>query len=224
MWCVPKLDAEYVCRMEDVLRLYSARSEKDEPLVCLDERPVQLLDDTRPRALAKPGRCPRADYEYKRKGTANVFAIVEPKLGIHLTHATPNRKAPNYVQALRLIARRFPKAKRIHLVQDNLRSHSKNCCMQVLGVNAGAKLWRRFKVHYTPKHGSWLNIAETEISLWSRECLGSRRLGNLKALDIETMAWNRRANDLRRTITWNFNVKTARQRFKIRVNNRAPRD
>lgn len=185
---------------------------------------MQLLDDTRPRTPAKPGCFPRADYEYKRKGTANVFAIVAPKIGLHLTHATPNRKAPNYVQALRRIARRFPKAKKIHLVQDNLSSHSKNCCVQVLGAKAGAQLWERFKVHYTPKHGSWLNIAETEISLWSRECLGSRRLGSLGALESETVAWNRRANDLRRTICWSFNVKKARERFKIRVDNRAPRD
>jgi hypothetical protein len=192
--------------------------------VCLDERPVQLLDDTRPRSQATPGRCARADYEYKRMGTANVFAIVAPKLGVHLTHATPNRKANHYVRALRRIAKRFPKAKRIHLVQDNLSSHSKNCCVQVLGAKAGAELWRRFKVHYTPKHGSWLNIAETEISLWSRECLGRRRLRTLETLDAETKAWNRRANDLRRTISWRFNVKAARQRFKIRVDNRAPRD
>ena len=185
---------------------------------------MQLLDDTRPRKLAKPGRGPRADYEYKRKGTANVFAIVAPKLGVHLTYATPNRKAPNYVRALRRIARRFAKAKKIHLVQDNLSSHSKNCCVRVLGAKAGARLWRRFKVHYTPKHGSWLNIAETEISSWSRECLGSRRLGSLEVLEAETEAWNQRANDLRRTIYWKFNVKTARERFKIRVDNRAPRD
>ena len=188
MWCVPKLDAEYVARMEDVLKLYSAPLKKDEPLVCLDERPVQLVDDTRPRRQAKPGRCARIDYEYKRMGVANVFAIVAPKLGVHLTYSTANRKAPSYVNALRRIARRFPRAKKIHLVQDNLSSHSENCCVQVLGARAGRRLWRRFKVHYTPKHGSWLNIAETEISLWSKECLGARRLASLARLENETAA------------------------------------
>lgn len=224
MWCVPKLDAEYVARMEDVLRSYSARSKKDEPLVCLDERPVQLLDHKRPPSLAKPGRYARTDYEYKRMGTANVFAIVAPKLGIHLTHATPNRKASNYVKALKRIVRRFPQAKKIHLVQDNLSSHSENCCVQVLGMKAGRKLWSRFKVHYTPKHGSWLNMAETEISLWGRECLGNRRLTSLEQLESETAAWNQRVNQLRRTITWNFNVKAARKKFKIPVVNQKSQD
>jgi hypothetical protein len=148
-------------------------------------------------------------------GTANVFAIVAPKLGVHLTHATPNRKAANYVKALQRIARRFPRAKKIHLVQDNLSSHSENSCIQTLGPRAGPRLWRRFKVHFTPKHGSWLNMAETEISLWGRECLGKRRIPNLEELECETTSWNQRANDLGRTIIWNFNVRAARKKFKL---------
>jgi hypothetical protein len=198
-----------------VLRLYSAPLKNEEPVVCLDERPVQLLDHKRPPSLARPGRDARADYEYKRMGTANVFAIVAPKLGIHLTHATPDRASGNYVKALQRVARKFPRAKRIHLVQDNLSSHSENCCIQVLGPAAGRRLWGRFKVHYTPKHGSWLNMAETEISLWGRECLGGRRLPTLQKLESETSAWNRRTNQLRRTIAWNFNVRDARRKFKL---------
>jgi hypothetical protein len=215
MWCVPKLDAEYVARMEDVLRSYSAPLKKDEPLVCLDERPVQLLDHKRLPMAAQPGRIARADYEYKRMGTANVFAIVAPKLGIHLTHATADRASGNYVKALQQIARRFPRATRIHLVQDNLSSHSENCCVQTLGPKAGRRLWGRFKVHFTPKHGSWLNMAETEISLWGRECLGGRRLPTLAKLETETTAWNHRVNELRRTITWKFNLNAARKKFKL---------
>jgi hypothetical protein len=174
-----------------------------------------LLDHSRPPTAARPGRSARADYEYKRKGTANVFAVVAPKLGIHLTHATPDRTAGNYVKALQQIRRQFPRAKRIHLVQDNLSSHTENCCVQTLGPRAGRRLWNRFKVHYTPKHGSWLNMAETEISLWGRECLGGRRIPTLAKLQSETAAWNHRVNALRRTIIWNFNVKAARKRFKI---------
>ncbi len=215
MWCVPRLDAEYVARMEDVLRLYSAPLKRDEPVVCLDERPVQLLDHKRPRMPPRPGRTARFDYEYKRMGTANVFAIVAPTRGIHLTHATADRAAGSYARALQLIARRFPRAKRIHLVQDNLSTHSENCCIQALGPKRGRRLWRRFRVHYTPKHGSWLNMAETEVSLWGRECLGGRRLPTLERLQCETAAWNHRANALRRTITWNFNVRAARTKFKL---------
>jgi hypothetical protein len=188
---------------------------KDEPLVCLDERPVQLLDHKRLPMAAQPGRIARADYEYKRMGTANVFAIVAPKLGIHLTHATADRASGNYVKALQQIARRFPRATRIHLVQDNLSSHSENCCVQTLGPKAGRRLWGRFKVHFTPKHGSWLNMAETEISLWGRECLGGRRLPTLAKLETETTAWNHRVNELRRTITWKFNLNAARKKFKL---------
>jgi hypothetical protein len=207
-----------------VLRLYSARLKSSEPLVCLDERPVQLLNHKRAPSSARPGRPARADYEYKRMGTANVFAIVAPKLGVHLTHATTDRKGPNYVRALQRISRRFPRAKRIHLVQDNLSSHSENVCVQAIGAKAGRKLWSRFRIHYTPKHGSWLNMAETEISLWSRECLGGRRLPSLEKLGSETVAWNRRVNCLRRTIAWKFNVKAARNKFKIQVVNPAPQD
>jgi len=109
-------------------------------------------------------------------------------------------------------------------VQDNLSTHSKNCCVQTIGLRAGRRLWSRFKVHYTPKHGSWLNMAETEISLWGRQCLGARRIPSLEKLESETTAWNEQANDLRRTITWNFNVKAAREKFGIPVVNRKPKD
>ena len=215
MWCVPKLDDEYVARMEDVLKSYSAPSRKAFPLVCLDERPVQLHDEVRAPTSASPGRPARRDAEYKRRGTANVFAIVAPRLGLHLTHATKNRKSPSYVRALQRIAKTFPRAKRIHLVQDNLSSHSEAACIRTLGEAAGRKLWARFIVHFTPKHGSWLNIAETEISMWSRECLGRRRLGSLKILRSETRAWNRRVNRSKRRILWKFNVEDARKKFKL---------
>jgi hypothetical protein len=224
MWCVAKLDAEYVARMEKVLRLYSAPSRNDYPLVCLDERPVQLHDEVREPTGPRPGRPARRDSEYKRRGTANVFAIVAPLIGLHLTHATANRKSPSYVAALQRIAAKFPNAKRIDLVQDNLSSHSENACIRVLGEVEGRRLWERFRVHYTPKHGSWLNIAETEISMWSRECLGGRRLGSLQTLRTETTAWNRRSNKLKRRILWNFNVAAARRKFKLRVVKRSTKD
>jgi DDE superfamily endonuclease len=217
MWCVPKLDDEYVARMEDVLKLYSAPSKNAFPLVCLDERPVQLHDEVRAESRVSPGRPARRDSEYKRRGTANVFAIVAPHLGRHLTYATKNRKSRSYVRALQRIVRAFPKAKRIHLVQDNLSSHSENACIRSLGETEGRKLWRRFIVHFTPKHGSWLNIAETEISMWSRECLGKRRLGTLQKLRSETACWNKRVNRSQRKILWKFNVDDARRKFKFRV-------
>jgi hypothetical protein len=153
-----------------------------------------------------------------------VFAIVAPRLGVHLTHATANRKSPSYVAALRQIAARFRNAKRIHLVQDNLSSHSEAACIRELGEARGRKLWGRFITHFTPKHGSWLNIAETEISLWSRECLGRRRIGGLPLLQDETRAWNERSNNAARRIIWNFNVEDARRKFKLKVVKSPTRD
>ena len=185
--------------------------------MCLDERPVQLLDEVREPTASSPGREARRDSEYKRRGTANVLAIVAPLIGRHLTYATKNRKSPSYVRALQRIAREFPKAKRIDLVQDNLSSHTEAACMRVLGDVEGRSLWARFRVHYTPKHGSWLNIAETEISMWSRECLGRRRIPTLALLKRETRAWNVRSNRLRRRILWKFNVDAARKTFGLQV-------
>ena len=206
------------------MTLYSAPSRSAYPLVCLDERPVQLHDEVREPTPAAPGRPARRDSEYKRRGTANVYAIVAPRLGVHLTHATRDRKSPSYVRALQRIAARFRKARRIHLVQDNLSSHTESACIKALGEVEGRNLWARFIVHYTPKHGSWLNIAETEISMWSRECLGRRRLGSLSALKRETRSWNGRVNRNKRRIIWKFNVQDARRKFKLKVVKTSTRD
>jgi hypothetical protein len=134
------------------------------------------------------------DYEYVRKGTANIFCIVEPKTGRRLTHAT--------------------KAARIHLVVDNLSTHSLNCLVTALGPLEGRRLWRRFDVHFTPKHGSWLNAAEMEASLVSRERLGSRRTESLQELTSEVTAWNRGADCSHRPINWTFRVHDARRVFR----------
>jgi hypothetical protein len=201
--------------MENVLRLYSATLRKTHPLVCLDERPVQLHADVHQVKYAKPGRATLRDAEYKRHGTANVFAIVAPQLGIHLTHATSNRKSNSYVRALQRIVMAFPNATKIQLVQDNLSTHTEAACIRTLGEVEGKKLWNKFDIHYTPKHGSWLNIAETEISMWSRECLGKRRIPTLRELKTETRAWNKSANKKQRTITWDFDVSKARRKFSL---------
>src|SRR5262252_6726435 len=171
MWCVPAIDDEYVARMEDVLELYARPVDPKEPVVCLDERPVVLHDCERPELPARPGQPTRRDYEYVRCGTANVFCVVEPKTGRRLTHATARRTAKDFAFALRRIAGRYRRARTIHLVVDNLNTHCEKSCVEAFG-RAGLRLWQRFTVHYTPKHGSWLNAAELEASLVSRECLG----------------------------------------------------
>jgi len=161
----------------------------------------------------RPGRIARYDSEYKRQGTANVFCGVEPKAGKHFTKATPNRSSPQFADYLVEVAASYPKADTIHLVMDNLSSHRRTAMVQRFGENIGGLLWDRFTVHYTPKHGSWLNQAEIEISLFSRQCLGRRRIPSLPELQQETRAWNWRMNRDHVTINWQFTRSKARRKF-----------
>lgn len=200
--------------MEDVLDLLAKPANEREPVVALDERPVQLLDSARPGTPMAPGRIARRDYEYVRQGTANVFCIVAPKVGAHLTHATRNRKAPRFADAVKRVADAFPKARTIHLVMDNLNTHCEKSLVTAFGAFEGRKLWRRFTVHFTPKHGSWLNPAEIEVGLWSRECLGRDRVATFAALSRRTRSWNTRANTSRRSINWQFTTADARRVFR----------
>jgi len=214
MWCVPKLDDEYIERMEDVLNTLALPATAAAPVVALDERPVQLLGSERAGRPCSPGKIARQDYEYVRNGVANTYCIVAPHEGRHLSHATQNRKAPHFVRALARIARSYPKAKTIHLIMDNLNIHREQSLIHVLGAEEGRRLWSRFTVHYTPKHGSWLNPAEIECSLVSRECLGSKRVGSLAELRARVRHWNRDADRRRRKIVWRFKSEDARRVFK----------
>jgi hypothetical protein len=214
MWCVPEVNDEFIDRMENVLELYARPFNSREPVVALDERPVQLLDPERAGTAMRPGKLGRTDYEYVRRGTANIFCIVEPLTGDRLTRATRNRTGAAYARALARIAKRYSYARTIHLVQDNLSTHTQKSLISTFGVKRGAALWSRFTVHYTPKHASWLNAAEIEASLVARECLGSRRIGDLATLRRQVTAWRRRASGHRRTINWKFRVHDARRVFR----------
>jgi hypothetical protein len=161
-------------------------------VVCLDEKPVSLHADVRPARPMAPGKLRRPDNEYKRCGTANVFCAVEPKAGTHFTLVTPNRSAPQLAQTLETIINSYPNADTIHLVMDNLNIHGPKTLTDYFGKEKGTALWNRLTVHYTPKHGSWLNQAEIEISLFARQCLGRRRIPNIALLQQETAVWNER--------------------------------
>lgn len=213
MWCVPRLDKEFIERMEDLLELYERPLDPREPVVCLDERPVKLHDDARKGSNVKPGRPVRYDYEYVRRGTANVFCVVEPLAGRHITKPTATRHGSEFAKLLTDIARRYPKAKTIHLVMDNLSTHFLSSLTGHYGDRRGRALWRRFTVHYTPKHGSWLNQAEIEIGVLNRQCLGRRRIPTLEKLRDEVRVWNRGANQRRQRINWRFTRAKARKRF-----------
>jgi hypothetical protein len=213
MWCVPELSDDYVAKMEDVLETYEKPYNADEPVVCLDEKPVTLHADVRPPSAADPGREARQDSEYQRCGTANIFCAVEPKAGRHFTFPTPDRSAVQFAQVVFNLAMAYPKADTIHLVLDNLNIHRRKSLTDLLGEQTGGEVWDRFTVHYTPTHGSWLNQAEIEIGILSRQCLGKRRIPDLKLLSSEVKAWNRAMNRDRIRIDWKFNRKDARRKF-----------
>jgi hypothetical protein len=213
MWCVADLNEEYISKMEDVLETYERPYDANQPVVCVDEKPVTLHADVRPASPAAPGREVRRDNEYERCGTANVFCAVEPKAGRHFTFPTPDRSGFEFAQVLFHLALKYPKTKTIHLVMDNLNSHRRKSLSDFYGPEMASELWNRFTVHYTPTHGSWLNQAEIEIGIFARQCLGSRRIPDLKTLRREARAWNRRMNHDRVKINWKFDRKAARRKF-----------
>jgi hypothetical protein len=218
MWCIPQLDAEYVEKMEDVLKAYERPYNRAEPVVCLDEKPVSLHAEVRPSRPALPGHLAKRDSEYERRGTANVFCAVEPKAGRHFTFATPDRSGFEFAKVIFQLALRYAHANKIHLVLDNLNIHGRKSLTNALGAEVGAEVWSRFTVHYTPRHGSWLNQAEIEIGLFARQCLGKRRMRDLKHLQHESTAWNRRMNRDKVTIDWRFTRKKARETFRYNRN------
>ena len=213
MWCVPELTDEYIEKMEDVLGTYEKPYDSAEPVVCVDEKPISLHSEVRPPSAAVPGREARHDSEYKRCGTANVFCAVEPKAGRHFTFATPDRSGVEFAQVVFDLAMQYPEARTIHLVMDNLNIHRRKSLTDLLGEEVGGQVWDRFTVHYTPKHGSWLNQAEIEIGLFSRQCLGNRRIPDLMTLRREAGAWNRDINKRQTRINWTFDRKAARRQF-----------
>ena len=213
MWVVADLDEEYITKMEDVLEVYERPYDQQEPVVCLDEKPITLHADVRPASPAAPGREARRDNEYERRGTANVFCAVEPKTGRHFTFPTPDRSGFEFARVTVELALAYPEARTIHLVMDNLNIHRQKALADVFGAEMTAQVWDRFTVHYTPTHGSWLNQAEIEIGLFSRQCLGKRRIPSLKILKAEARAWNRRMNRDRVKIDWKFDRRAARRKF-----------
>jgi hypothetical protein len=215
---VADLDEDYIAKMEDVLAVYERPYDPKEPVVCLDEKPVTLHADVRPASPAKPGREARRDNEYERCGTANVFCAVEPKAGRHFTFPTPDRSGFEFAQVAVRLALAYAEAKTIHLVMDNLNIHRRKSLTDVFGPEMAAEVWTRFTVHYTPSHGSWLNQAEIEIGIFSRQCLGKRRIPTLKNLGLEAKAWNRRMNRNHVKINWKFDRKAARRKFGYKRN------
>lgn len=212
MWCVPKLTAEFKERMENLLDLYMKPLDPKEPIICLDEKSKQLLKNSRPGLKVTPGKIAVRDYEYVRKGTANIFVAIEPKEGKHFTEVTQRRTKQDYAKFFEGLIGHYPEADRIHIVQDNLNTHSEESLIVAFGKRKTKKIMRRVEFHFTPKHASWLNMAEIEIGILSRQCL-KRRIPSMKKLDHEVRAWTDQQNEIQRKIRWKFDLKKAQKVF-----------
>jgi hypothetical protein len=204
MWCIGVLNDEYRRRMYALLELYARPMSLAEPVICIDEKSLQLIGHTRKQLPMTAQSSTKQDYEYVRNGTTNLFVAVEPKGGRRVVSVTAHRGKTDFVAFVdELLTGAYAKARRIHLVLDNLNTHFRKCFDDVLGRRAANKLLRRVEFHYTPKHASWLNMAEIEIGVLGRQCL-DRRIANRDALQAEVDAWQEARNAERRTIEWSF--------------------
>jgi len=213
MWCIGRITAEYRERMYDLLGLYAKPYDPSEPVVCLDEKSKQLLEQTRQPLPATPGQVAKEDYEYKRAGTRNLFVAVEPKAGHREVEVTRRRTKPDFVAFVQYLAQEvYTQARKIHLVLDNLNTHFRASFEEVMGLEAAGVLLSRLEFHYTPKHASWLNMAEIEIGILDRQCTG-RRIGDPACLCSEVLAWEQRRNQECRRIEWKFTRQEADEKL-----------
>jgi hypothetical protein len=200
--------------MEDLLDVYTRPEDPRRPLVCLDEIPVQLVAEARAPRPAAPGRRARHDYEYVRRGVANVFLACEPLRGIRHTRVTERRTRLDWACFVRdLLEVQYPDAERVVLVLDNLNTHTPGSLYQAFAPAEAKRLADRLEIHYTPKHGSWLTIAELELSSLSRQCLG-RRIADRETLAAEVGAWQATRNALPSPVDWRFTAEDARIKLK----------
>jgi transposase len=213
MWCVPKLDAEYVARMEDVLALYAEPADSKRPVVCFDETPRQLIGEARVPVRAEPGKRARFDYEYVRNGTANVFMFVDVHRPWRHAKVTDRRACTDFAECMRdLVDVHYPQAERIRVVLDNLSAHTPSALYQTFEPTEARRILSRLEFHFTPKHASWLNMVEIEIGVMVSQCL-DRRIPDKATLVSEVTAWERRRNAERAGIRWMFTVERAREKM-----------
>lgn len=213
MWCIPKVDAQFVTRMEDVLELYAESPDDRHPVVCFDETPRQLIGASRVPVAAKPGKPARVDYEYVRNGTANVFMFVDAHRPWRHAKVTDHRAARDFAECMRdLVDQHYPKAERIRVVLDNPSTHTPAALYETLEPGEARRILRRLEFHYTPKHASWLNMVEIEIGVMVSQCL-DRRIPSKTMLVTEVKAWQRRRNRDRARIKWLFTVNRARAKL-----------
>jgi len=212
-WCIPpKQNAEFVAHMEDVLEVYERGHSEDYPVVCMDEKPFQLLDERyHPIPMSPANHIQKYDCEYERKGTCSIFLFTEPLAGWRYSTALAQRTRLDWARQIKwLLDQQYPKAKKVVLVMDNLNTHSIASLYKTFPPQEAFRLAQRLEIHYTPKHGSWLNIAECELSALSIQCLGQRRIPSIPDLNLELSAWNSARNVSQKGVVWQFTAPDAR--------------
>jgi len=210
----PDHDAEFVANMEDVLEVYRRPYDPACPVVCMDEQPTQLIRETRVKIPVEPGRPERVDYEYERNGTAANFLFTEPLGGWRKVNVRERRTRRDWAEEIKeLLDVDYPDAARVVLVSDNLNTHTPGSLYEAFKAAEARRLLERLEIHYTPKHGSWLNIAEIELSVFTEQCL-DRRLPDVATLRFEAAAWYAGRNADQKTVDWQFTTDTARIKLK----------
>jgi transposase len=213
MWCIPRVNGEFVARMEDVLDLYAEAPDPKRPVVCFDESPTQLIGEVRQRIPPGPGRVERFDYEYRRAGTVNLFVLVDAHRPWRKVTVTQQRTALDFARCMReLVEVDHPQAERVRVVLDNLSTHTPGALYEAFPAEEAHRLLRRLEFHFTPKHASWLNMAEIEIGVLKGQCL-NRRIADRERLEREIAAWQRGRNAAEAKIEWMFTTEAARTKL-----------
>ena len=208
MWCIQKITPKFRKRMYDLLGLYEESYNPQKPIIGLDEKPKQLIEDSRTPIQIKPGKIAKQDYEYIRRGKANIFMAVEPKGGKRVTQVTNQRTKKDFAFFVKWLIRKYPKAKIIRLIVDNLNTHNTSSFYETFRKDDAVKIAKKIEFHYTPAHASWLNVAEIEIGVMDTECTG-RRIKSKEMLAQEVEAWTKRRNKQRKKINWAFTKQKA---------------
>lgn len=214
-WVIPpEADAEFVAHMEEVLDVYQQAYDPTRPVLCMDEQPVQLIKETRRPIPATEDHPERVDYEYERAGTASIFMFAEPLAGFRRATARPQRtKADWALEMAELLDTRYADCDQVTLVCDNLNTHTKGAFYEAFEPDRARAYVRRLKFCYTPKHGSWLNVAECELSCLTSQCLSGRRIGDLETLQSEIRIWSEKTNAKQRGVDWQFKIDDARRKL-----------
>ena len=214
-WCIPaQQSGEFVARMEDILDTYSLPYDPEIPLICMDEKPVQLLGEHIEAIGMKPGSPKKEDFQYIRNGTCSIFMFSEPLAGWRHVCAQEHRTKLDWAAQIKeLLEVYYPNTAKVRLVMDNLNTHSIGSLYEAYSPDVARSLAQRLEIHYTPKHGSWLNIAEIELSVLTMQCL-NRRIGDLHSLRKEISAWEKSRNSAQKSVDWQFSTFNARGKLK----------